>query len=165
MGLGGNIFELDYDSLRKLAEHSWFKHLWLLCHMFLSPIIFNTKYKVPLMRQRDKPIMDVFRESGIWQMEQLLDLQCMQRYKCVYALSDSLGCDGRTIMSSMMDNSEGISKWNFPKEKPRRKDFDLWRSALHHVTSSIQTSLGPYIRHPHTNFGWYTSSDNLYLYK
>ena len=74
MGLGGNIFELDYDSLEKLAEHSWFKHLWRLCHMFSSSIIFNTKYKVPLMRQRDKPIMDVFCESGIWQMEQLLVL-------------------------------------------------------------------------------------------
>ena len=165
VGLGGDIFELDYDSLEKLAEHSWFKHLWLLCHMISSPIIFNTKYKIPQMRKKDRPIMDVFRDSGIWQMKQLLVLQCMRRYKCVYALSDTLECDGRTVMLSMMDNSEGTSEWTFPKEKPRRKDFELWCTALLHVTSSIQTSFGPYIRHPHKNTGWYTSSDNLYLYK
>ena len=109
VGLRGNIFELDYDSLGQLAEHSWFKHRWRLCHMFLSPIIFNTKYEVPLMRQRDKPIMDVFRESGIWQMEQLLVFQCMWRYKCVYALSDTFECDGRTVMSSMIDQKEQAS--------------------------------------------------------
>ena len=117
VGLGWNIFELDFDSLEQLAEHSWFKHLWLLCHMFSSPIISNTKYKIPLIRQRNKPIMDVFRDSGIWQMEHLLFLQCMWRYKCVYTVSDTLEYDGRTVMSSMMDNSEGTSEWTFPKEK------------------------------------------------
>ena len=68
-------------------------------------------------------------------------------------------------MSSMLDDSQGTSEWTFPKEKPRKKDFELWRTALIHVTSSIQTTLGPYIQHPHKNAGWYTSSDNLYLYK
>ena len=68
-------------------------------------------------------------------------------------------------MSSMMDNSEGTNKWTFPKEKPWQKDFDLCCTALQHVTLSIQTSLGPYIQQPHKNAGWYTSSDNLYLYK
>ena len=68
-------------------------------------------------------------------------------------------------MSSMMDNSEETSKWTFPKEKPQKKNFELWRTALLHVTLSIQTSLGPYIQHPHKNSGWYMSSDNLYLYK
>ena len=71
------------------------------------------------MRQRDKPIMDVFCESGIWQMEQLLVLQCMRRYKCVYALSDTLECNGMTVMPSMMDVSEGISEWTFLKDKPQ----------------------------------------------
>ena len=145
MGLGGNIFGLDYDTLGKLVEHSWFIHLWRLCHMFLSPIIFNSKYKVPLMRQRDKPIIDVFCKTGIRQMEQLLVLQCVQRHKNVYALSNTLECDGRMVMSNMMSNSEGTSQWTFPKEKPQKKDFDLWRTALQHAASSIQTYFGPYI--------------------
>ena len=68
IGLGGNIFELDYDSLGKLAEPSWFKHLWHLCHLFSLPIIFNTKYKIHLMRKRDRPIMNKFCDSGIWHM-------------------------------------------------------------------------------------------------
>ena len=89
----------------------------------------------------------------------------MRRYKCVYTVTCTLECDDWMVMPSMMDNSEGTSEWTFPKEKPRRKDFDLWRTALLHVTLSIQTSLGPYIQHAHKNAGWCTSSDNLYLYK
>ena len=106
--------------------------------------------------------MDVIQDLGIWQMEQMLVINCMRRYKNVYTLSDTLESNGRTVMSSMLDDSQGTSEWTFPKEKPRKKDFELWRTALIHVTLSIQTTLGPYIRHPHKNAGWYTSSDNLY---
>ena len=136
--------------------------------MLLSPIIFNTRYKVPLMRERDKPIMNVFRESRIWQMEQLLVLQCVRRHKNVYVFSYALECDNRTVMSSIMDDSEGTSEWTFPKEKPWKKVFELWRTALQNATSNsltIQSTLGPYIRQPCNNVGWYISSDNLCLYK
>ena len=34
IGLGGNVFARDYVKYEYLAKHSWFKHLWHLCHMF-----------------------------------------------------------------------------------------------------------------------------------
>ena len=62
--------------------------------------------------------MDVFRESGIRHM----------------AFSDTLECDGKTVLLSMMDDSEGTSVWIFPKEKPCKKDFQLWCTSLQHAT-------------------------------
>ena len=77
------------------------------------------------MRQGDKLIMNVFHESGIWQMKQLIVLQCLRRHKIVYAFADTIECVGRTAMTSMRDDSEGTSEWIFSKEKLQNKDFDL----------------------------------------
>ena len=136
VGLGGNIFERDYSHLGKLAEPCWFEHLWCLCFRFQSPIKLATRYEVPLMRERDTSLKDAFIETGIWQIGQLEDLNRVRRYKKVFSKSDILESDGQTVLPSMMDKSEGKSKWVFPKEKPRRKDFELWQSALYHLTST-----------------------------
>ena len=58
VGLGGHIFERDFDHLGKLAEPSWFTHTWKLCHMFSSPIKFATEFEVPLMRERERHYPD-----------------------------------------------------------------------------------------------------------
>ena len=168
VGLGGNIFERDYDHLGKLAEPCWFTHLWHLCYMFQSPIKLAIKYEVPLMRERDTSLMDAFIETGIWQIDQLERLNIVRRYKKVFSKSDILESDGQTVLSSMMDNSEGTSTWTFPKEKPRRKDLELWQSALYHLTSTTLTlmrPLGRYINPPHKTSGWYQSLDRQYLYR
>ena len=64
-GLGGHIFERDFDHLGKLAEPSRFTHTWELCHMFFSPIKFVPEFEVPLMRERDITLMDAFLDTGI----------------------------------------------------------------------------------------------------
>ena len=78
------------------------------------------------MRERDISLMDAFIETGIWQIGQLEVLNCVRRYKKVFSKSDILESDGQTVLPSMMDKFEGKSKWVFPKEKPRQKDFELW---------------------------------------
>ena len=74
---------LNYNHLGNLVEQSWFIHLWHLCHMFSSPIRFKSIYEVHLTREKDKQIIDVFREMGICQLEHLLTFQCLRRYKKV----------------------------------------------------------------------------------
>ena len=110
------------------------------------------------MREGDITLMDAFIDTGIWQIGQLKILNCVRRFKCVYSKSDILQPDGRTVMSEMMDKSEGSSDWTFPKEKPRGKDFELWQTALQHLTSPTLTlyrSVGRYIHEPHKKTGWY----------
>ena len=66
VGLGGQIFEQDFDRIGELAEPCWFTHTWRLCHRFSSPITFATKFEVPLTRERDTALMDAFLDTGIW---------------------------------------------------------------------------------------------------
>ena len=119
------------------------------------------------MRERDTSLMDAFIETGIWQIGQLEELNRVRRYKKVFSKSDILESDGQTVLPSMMDRSEGKSKWEFPKEKPRRKDFELWQSAIYHLTSTtliLHRPLGRYIHPPHKTSDWYQSPDRRYLY-
>ena len=125
VGLGGHIFERDFKLLGKLAEPCWFKHTWELCYKFDSPIKFDTKFEVPLMRERDITLMDAFFDTGIWQISDLETLNIVRRYKCVYSKSDITQPDGRTVLSSMMSNDPGNSNWTFPEEKPTGKQLQL----------------------------------------
>ena len=112
--------------------------------------------------------MDSFIDTSIWQIAQLEILNRVRRYKCVFFKSDILQPDGRTVLPSMMDKSQGTSNWTFPREKPTGKDIELWQGALQHLTSEnliLQQSMGPYINKPHKLTGWYLSSNSLYLYK
>ena len=53
LGLGGNIFERNYDALGALAEHCWFEHTWRLCYKFDVVIELNSSYNVPSIRAND----------------------------------------------------------------------------------------------------------------
>ena len=168
VGLGGNIFERDFDHLGDLAEPCWFTHTWRLCHRFLSPIMFATEFEVPLMRERDTTLIDAFLDTGIWQIGDLKDLNTVRRYKCVYSKSDLFQPDGQTILPSMMNKLPGSSDWTFPREKPTKDQFTLWCNALQHLTSPelrLRRSLGNYINPPHKSTGWYLSNSKKYLYK
>ena len=79
--------------------------------------------------------MDAFLDTGIWQIDNLINLNTVRRYKCVYSKSDTLQPDGRTVLPSIMDKQPGNSEWTFPREKPTKKQLDLWRNALQHLTS------------------------------
>ena len=168
VGLGGNIFERDFKHLGELAEPCWFTHTWKLCHRFSSPIEFGNEFEVPLMRERDIALIDSFIDTGIWQIADLKILNRVRRFKCVFSRSDILQPDGRTVLPSMMDNSQGKSDWTFPIEQPTRENFQLWCTALQHLTSTELTlprSVGPYINEPHKKTGWYLSSNNQFLYQ
>ena len=121
--LGGNIFERNYDTLGVLAEHFWFEHTWRLCYKFDVVIELNSSYNVPSNRVNDRPIMEIFIDSGIWSDQELQSLQCVRRFFKVFWKSDALRMDGRTIDPSVMDNQEGKSSWVFSIERPRKKDF------------------------------------------
>ena len=69
LDLEGIYFSETMTTLVQLVEPCWFTHLWHLCSMFQSPIQLLSKYEVLLMREReDIALMDVFIETGIWQI-------------------------------------------------------------------------------------------------
>ena len=119
-------------------------------------------------REREMSLIDAFLNTGTWQIGDLKDLNTVRRYKCVYSKSDLFQPDGQTILPSIMDKLPGSSDWTFPHEKPTKNQFELWCTALQHLSSpklQLQRSIGHYINAPHKKTGWYLSNSNRYLYK
>ena len=65
VGLGGNIFTRNYNTLGFLAEHCWFKHLWRLCHMYGVSLTINFPENPRQCREGDRAIMDVLASTPI----------------------------------------------------------------------------------------------------
>ena len=46
LGFGGNVFTANYKKYHKLAERSWFSHLWELCHHFDVQLLLDEKHHI-----------------------------------------------------------------------------------------------------------------------
>jgi len=92
--------------------------------------------------------MDMFLSTGHFTIDQLKQLQRVRHFKKVYYLSDVLACDGKTITDLALSNQEGLSKKVYPTQRPTKKDFDLWVTALRPISGSTFTMdrpLGNYL--------------------
>merc|ERR1712115_535155 len=90
VGLNGNVFSRDYKALEYLAEHSWFKHLWQMCHLFKCDLTLNFPENPQRIREGDKALIEVFIESGLFSKKQIKILQRVRRYKKAHFFSDIL---------------------------------------------------------------------------
>lgn len=167
VGLDGNIFNRSFDSLGHLAEHSWFKTLWEFCNYYSVDFSFDGSINIPSVRVGDCALMECFLNSGIFTRHQLRVLNRVRKYKKVHSLAEILRCDGKSVRPELLDYSEGYSTRIYSREKPRRKDFELWQSALQAITSPTLTRsppLGPFIgSHPSHN-RWFLTFDKSILF-
>ena len=62
--IGGDVFSKDYKKLHKLAERSWFKHLWCLCGFLDVKVIFDKTHNVQPIRNKDVCFMDALLNTG-----------------------------------------------------------------------------------------------------
>ena len=46
VGLGGDVFTRDYETLQKLAQPCWFEHLWHLCHFLKVNVVLHESHDV-----------------------------------------------------------------------------------------------------------------------
>ena len=74
-------------------------------------------FHIQLERIGDATIMDRFIQTGI-HGKQLEILNRLRYFKKVILLSDIVHCDGKTIISSVLDYNKGHSHRKFPTEKP-----------------------------------------------
>ena len=168
VGLGGNIFTKNFNSLGFLAEHNWFKHLWQLCFLYKCDLTLDFPDNPQRARVGDSPLMDILVSSKLYTTSELGDLQRVRRFKCVHFLSDVLCADGCTVRPDMLTNQTVSSSRAFSLERPTKNDFDLWRHALRQLSSSqftLERGLGDYLIQPHNHDGWFCSPDKSTLYQ
>ena len=95
--------------------------------------IIDSFLKMP--REGDKWIMQMSVRAG-FNNEYLLRLNRVRVNQQVLFLSCVLGAPRKSLDKKYMTKRKPEEKWStlrFPKEKPPKKNFQLWRMALRHI--------------------------------
>ena len=167
IGLHGNIFTRSFAEFSHLSADNWFYDLWRLCDHFEVSLIIHDSHDVPLLRDGDRALMECFISLGLFSDDQLDTLARFRKYFRVYSLAELLTCDGCTVDRAFLSYHRHDSTRVYPYEKPRRKDLDLWISALRLVTSPslvLDQPLGQYLITPPNHTGWYANNDISEVY-
>jgi hypothetical protein len=71
VGLGGNIFGQNFKKHGGLSTHGWFKNLWELLHLYSITMRINADFDIPLLRGKDRMIMDAVIETDIFSTKEI----------------------------------------------------------------------------------------------
>ena len=134
-GLGGDVFCRSYKKLHILAEKCWFQHLWHLCHYLQVELVLDKSNHAQPVREGDKCLMDAIIEKGLFKGDDLVTIGICRKFKAAHMISCIVRCDGREVRQDMLNKEEGLSKRQFPKERPTARMLEIWNSAV----SSIAT--------------------------
>ena len=162
VGLYGNIFSENYNEYGGLAtDNTWYKNFWEYSRHLDIEVKFHAQFLLHPAREGDRSLTELFSCAGFVGRD-LEALTIFRHFKCVVHLSDILCCDGKTVDPEMLEFTPGKSKYKFPYQKPRREDWELWKLALRHTTSShytLTSALGLFLQEPHQLGQWRISSD------
>ena len=140
VGLEGNIFVRDFSRLGDLSEDCWFKKTWELCYRFKVSIIIHECYDIPLMRSRDRAVMECFIDNGAYDITDLVVLNRGRKSTNVHSLTDILRCDGKTVDPEILrlQPTDIVSTRQFYIYRNRQKSTkpygDRLCMQLHHLT-------------------------------
>ena len=117
-GLGGDIFCRNYQKLHRLAEKSWFQHLWQLCDFLQVKLVLDEANHVQPIREGDKCLMGAIIGTDHFKGDDLVAIGICRKFKAAHMISCIVRCDGREVRQDMLNKEKGLSKRQFPKERP-----------------------------------------------
>ena len=131
MGISSQPLQDSYKRYGPYITAGWFKRLWDIVDMFgITLEVCN----IPLLQLRngDKWMMLELKWKG-HSTEDLRRLNRVQMHQQVLFLSYVLGASGKSLDRKYLKQRGVGEKWStfrFPKEKPSRKDFQLWQQKI-----------------------------------
>ena len=134
--------------------------------MFNVAVSYNEKL-VTLPRERDQWLMQMFVSAG-FSKDDLVRLNRVRLHQQALFLSCVLGASGKTLDLKYLTKRKEEEQWStlvFPKEKPPRRDFALWKLALRQVVpiGGIPDRLGRFINRGYKIWEWRWNQDQFQL--
>ena len=168
LGFGGDMFTANYNECHKIAERSWFSHIWKLCHHFGVRLLWDKKNHIQTVCKKDICFMDTVIAIYIFDIGQLRVIDRTSRFERVTLVSCTTLCDGLTINSEILTGEEGRSRNLVPHKEPHRKGIRLGQMAVKSLASDngkLPIPLGRYKKEPRQDSGWHSSENRPELYK
>ena len=131
LGISVQPLQESFKRYKSWVTWTWLVSVWEKCNMFNVLIDYNENF-LKLPRERDQWIMHIFVVVG-FSKDDLVRLNRVRLHQQVLFLSCVLGASGKTLDMKYMTPRQAEEKWStltFPKEKPPREYFTLWKLAL-----------------------------------
>ena len=132
VGIGRDLFSLDFDQCGHLMTETWIKNLWQFSHEFHIKVI-NRTINLPLpQREGDVFLMEAFIEQG-YTNTQLQILNRCRLYLGVMLLSEVMTGSGDSFTEHYLCQREPQprNRYNWPRQPyPTLAMRKLWKKAL-----------------------------------
>ena len=135
IGIGSNLFQLDYDRLQRLVPSSLIKHIWHFSNKYNISIQEEVTSDILLRRGNDKYLMEeIAKYDNQFTNNDLTHINRCRIYLKVATLADVSNGNGTMIRQGvmkgeMMMHNRDYYKW--PRQsRPGIASWRLWRKAL-----------------------------------
>jgi hypothetical protein len=157
LGLSNQPLQESYRRYSSWVTRSWFVSFWEKCEKFGIRVVINDN-PIDFVRERDRWLMALFVSMGFTDRE-LEILNRVRIYQQVIFLSDIISVSGRSLDERYLRKRPAGEQWStlkFSKEKPTRKDFNLWELALRQLVpaAGLPVRLGRFLRQGHKIWEW-----------
>jgi hypothetical protein len=163
LGTPHNLFLLDYAVWCHLAPLSWVKMLWQTLYHF-DIHLYMAYPSIALPRERDQVLMEIFHSLDLSQEIMLSLNRCRVSLESIFLLDITTA--GGCYLEDFVFNPGGrdrSSSFRFPREVPKREDWNQWFDFWHSFTRTgdkLKVPLGNWINPSHRIWKWFYREDS-----
>jgi hypothetical protein len=171
IGVGRNLFQLDFELYSPIATDCWIKSTWQFAYEHNIEIKDNSTRNLQLHRENDIFLMEIFANHG-YKKETLWKINRCCLYLQVTTLSDITCGYGKTFtkaLNCIYDNTIP-HHYHWPVQpRPGNQAIKAWRKALKecfpHENGILEHQLGNWLYAPQESWRWYFSPRTTLIYQ
>ena len=173
VGIGRNLFLLDFSIFGELCTDSIVKHIWKFAHEHNIVIEDNVTGNLSLQRENDLFLMEQIAHED-FTVTELQHINRCRLHLQVTTLSDIMEGHGRRISRNSLNcifDSEREKHYKWPVQpRPNQRIRQLWKRALKRAFPRVPNSLdsaytlGSWLNNYNT-WKWYVHPTTKYLYR
>ena len=176
IGIGNNLFSMDYTRLNRLAPASLVKHIWYFCDKYNITIQEETTSDLIHRRQNDCYIMEEAASKEEFSNNDLEHINRCRIFLQVTTLSDITNGNGMLLRQGVMNGDMRVLHqpyYKWPRQsRPGIPSWRLWRKAmktcfLHGVRLHLKRGkqLGPWNDGDQDDWNWFFSRRPQKIYE
>lgn len=158
VGMSSPVFNLDFTQYGFLATPSWLTSLWRFVSTYSIHIDIPDFPLPPLCRTGDRFIMEGILQCPALSREEQVSANRCRLYLQTVVWSDLASGGGTSIRDCFFQVHRDpfvVSCYEWPVERPSKRDVANWQRCLTAVLGSHPLALGPWVATPHCTWAWW----------
>jgi hypothetical protein len=171
VGIGRDLFQLEYDRFHMLLTDTWIKEVWRFSTEHSITITDHVTMNVDLQRDKDLYLMEIFSQQQFTPAE-MQHINRVRLYLQVTTLSDIMCGYGRSFQQAyrLQKQTDRPKRCKWPQQpKPGKRSITLWRKALRICfPRDIEDvyNIGQWLSNGHIEgWKWYYNGRTQFLYE